>query len=96
VKLEKLKTLMAEYGYVAIGTWFVIWALTLAGFAIAISLGVAIESASGGLGLLGASYLATQLTKPLRIAATLGLTPIVAALIRKFRNKPESSAPPPA
>ncbi len=85
--LEKLKALLAEYGNVAIGTYLVIWLATLAGFAIAISLGVQVESASGGIGLLGASWLATKLTQPFRIAATLAATPLVAAVLRRLRGK---------
>ena len=96
MKLEKLKSLLAEYGNVALGTYLVIWILTLAGFATAISLGFEVEGAASGAGLAGASWLATKLTQPLRIAGTLALTPIVAAVLRKFRSKPASSAPPQA
>jgi hypothetical protein len=86
VTREKLKTLLAEYGNVAIGTYLIIWVLTLAGFAIAISLGVKVESAASGVGLAGATWVATKLTQPLRIAGTLALTPIVAAVLRKLRR----------
>lgn len=86
---EKLKNLLAEYGNVALGTYLVIWLLTLAGFAIAISAGVKVESATSGLGLAGASWLATKLTQPLRIAATLVLTPLVTVALRKLRRAPQ-------
>lgn len=85
---EKLKTLLAEYGRVAIWTYVVIWLLTLAGFAVAISLGLDVEGVASGIGLAGASWLATKLTQPLRIAGTLALTPIIAAVLRKVRGKP--------
>lgn len=91
---EKLKALLSEYGNVAIYTYLVIWVLTLAGFALAISLGVKVESAASGAGLLGATWLATKLTQPLRIAGTLALTPAVAALLRKLRGKADAKPAP--
>ena len=104
---EKLKTLLAEYGNVALVTYLVIWVLTLTGFAIAISTGVDVDAVLGsiarffgsswegrtsGAGLAGLTWLATKLTQPLRIAATLALTPFVAALLRKRRGLPEKPA----
>jgi hypothetical protein len=93
VTREKLKNLLSEYGNVAIWTYLVIWLLTLAGFAVAISAGVKVESATSGAGLLGASWLGTKLTQPLRIAGTLALTPVIAAVLKKLRKdkdvKPE-------
>jgi hypothetical protein len=88
VTREKLKTLLSEYGNVALVTYLVIWVLTLAGFAVAISMGIKVEGATSGAGLAGATWLATKLTQPLRIAATLALTPFVAALHRKLRGMP--------
>jgi hypothetical protein len=87
VTREKLKLLLEEYGRVAIVTYFAIFFLTLGGFALAITYGVKIESAQGGAGLLMASWLGTKLTQPLRIAATLALTPLVAAALRKRRKR---------
>jgi len=88
VTREKLKVLLEEYGRVAIGTYLVIWLSVLAGFAIAIASGFRTESTEGGAGVLIGAWVATKLTQPLRIAATLGLTPIVATLIRKWRRPP--------
>jgi len=92
VTREKLKNLLAEYGNVAIGTYLVIWLLTLAGFAIAISMGIKVEGAASGAGLAGATWLAAKLTQPLRIAATLALTPLIAAVLRKLRRKGETQS----
>lgn len=94
VTREKLKALLAEYGNVALYTYLVIWLLTLAGFAVAISFGVDVKGAAGGAGLLGATWLATKLTQPLRIFGTLALTPVVAAALRKLRRKPDPKAAP--
>jgi hypothetical protein len=90
--VEKLKALLAEYGNIALGTYIVIWLATMAGFAIAISMGVKVESAASGAGLLGASWVAAKLTQPIRIAATIAATPLVHAALRKLRGRP-SAAP---
>jgi hypothetical protein len=86
----RLKLLLEQYGPVALVTYFVIFALVLGGFAIAIHMGVHVQSAKGTLGTLGAAYVATKLTQPLRIAATLALTPLVAKLF--LRKRPDSSS----
>lgn len=76
----------------AIGTYFALFVVVLSGFALAITLGFSVESAPGNLGVLGAAYVATQLTKPLRIGATLVLTPLVARALARLRGprRPES------
>ncbi len=93
---QKLTALLEEYGPVAVYTYLGLWLLTWAGFALAISMGVTVESAQGGLGLLGASWVATKLTQPLRIAASLALTPLVAAALRRLRRSPNAPAEPPS
>jgi hypothetical protein len=90
VNKERLKALLAEYGRVAIWTYFVLFGLVLTGFAVAIASGVEVKSAQGHAGVLGAAWVATKLTQPLRIGATLLLTPLVARLATKVRRpKPE-------
>jgi hypothetical protein len=84
--LERLKALLNEYGPIAAATYFAIFGLVLAGFAIAIHAGVKVESAAGSAGTLMAAYVATQLTKPLRIGATLLLTPLIARVLRWKRT----------
>lgn len=103
---ERLKSLLAEYGRVAIWTYFILFGLTLSGFAVAIAAGVRVESTQGQAGVLGAAYVATKLTQPLRIGATLALTPLVARLAQRVRRSKardgeadaavESGAPPSA
>lgn len=85
---ERLKTLLEEYGPVAVVIYFSIFALVFAGFAIAISIGVPVESAAGTAGTLGAAYVATKLTQPLRILATLLLTPVIGRLVARFKPRP--------
>jgi hypothetical protein len=84
---SRMSALLAEYGKVAIWLYFTIFALVFAGFAIAISAGVEVESAAGGAGLAGAAWLATKVTQPVRILATLALTPLVARAIRWWQER---------
>lgn len=88
---ERLKALLAEYGRVALATYLSIFVLVLAGFSAAFALGFQGEgigegaSAFRGASLLGAAYLATKLVQPLRIVATVALTPVVASVIKRLR-----------
>lgn len=95
----KLKALLEEYGRVVIWVYLGIWLSVLAGFVVAISAGFNAKSASvSGWGVLGAAWLATKLTQPLRIAGTLLLTPAISATLKKWRvrgqpDKPQGQAP---
>jgi len=93
--VERIKALLAEYGRVALATYFGIFALVFAGFGLAIALGMNVASVEGQAGVLGAAYVATKLTQPLRIAATMALTPLVARVIGKFgKPRAEGLKPP--
>jgi len=86
-----MKGIFAEYGPLALVLYLTIFAITLAGFAVAISFGVETDSAAGSAGTLAAAWLATKLTQPLRILATLALTPLVAAGLKRLRpGKPDA------
>lgn len=93
---EKLKAHLEEYGRVAIWTYVIIWLTVLAGFIIAISAGVAVSTTSGGAGVLLSAWLATKLTQPLRIAGTLAATPVIAALLKKWRQRSQPAPRPDA
>ena len=80
---QRLEALLREYGSVAVGTYLALFGLTLAGFALAIGVGVEVEAASDGAGTLFAAWVATKLTQPVRILATLALTPLIARLRRR-------------
>ena len=84
---KNLKQLLAEYGRVAIVVYLVIFVAVLVGSYAAIRMGWKSESAAGTAGTLGAAYLATKLTQPIRIAATLALTPLVAKIHERFTRK---------
>ena len=90
---ERLSAHMAEYGKIALYTYLVLSLSAIIGFSIAIGAGVEPSSASGVLGVIGAGWVAAKATMPLRILATLGLTPVVAAVVRKYwPPKPKSDA----
>ncbi|HEY5946224.1 MAG TPA: hypothetical protein VIV40_12065, partial [Kofleriaceae bacterium] len=59
--------------------------LTIAGFSIAIGVGLGASSASGVIGVIGAGWVAAKATMPLRILATLALTPLMAAVVRRWK-----------
>ena len=88
-----MKGIFAEYGTLALVLYLIIFAVTLAGFAVAISFGVETDSAAGSAGTLAAAWLATKLTQPLRILATLALTPLVAAVLKRLRPKKPDAQP---
>jgi hypothetical protein len=92
---ERLKALVVEYGSLALWVYFAIFALVLFGFAAAISMGVHVASRAMTVGTWGAAYVATKITQPLRIAATLVLTPVVMKVLRlKKRPRPQETAKP--
>lgn len=88
---DRLEALLAKYGKLALIIYFGIFGLVLAGFAIAIRAGVQVETAAGEAGTLAAAWVATKLTQPLRIIATLVLTPIVGKVLDRFKKAPPAA-----
>ena len=84
---KTLKHILTEYGAVAAVVYFAIFFAVLGGFWLAIRAGWRPESAAGSVGAFTAAYLATKLTQPLRIAATLLLTPLVAKGYERVRGR---------
>jgi hypothetical protein len=76
--------MFAEYGSLAITIYFVIFGVTFAAAAIALSMGFDVEGVEEGAGLAAGAWLVTKITQPIRILVTLALTPIVG----KYRKKP--------
>ncbi|MBC7788819.1 MAG: hypothetical protein H7Z74_02635 [Anaerolineae bacterium] len=70
--------MFAKYGPVAAAVYFTIFFAVLSGFWAAIHFGWRPGSSGGEVGAFTAAYIATKVTQPLRIAATLALTPLVA------------------
>ena len=91
---ERFKALLAEWGPLFFIVWFGIFGLVLVGFALAIKFGFRVESSAGTWGTWGAAWVATQVVKPVRIAATIVITPALGALLRRFRRS--RSIPPAA
>lgn len=79
---ERWKTLMAEYGRLAIWVYFTIFFGLWAAFIVAIRLGFQVDGAGGTTGSVLGAYAAVKLTQPVRILATLGLTPPLERVLR--------------
>ncbi len=84
----RLEKLLAEYGKVALITYLVLSVLAIVGFSVAIAAGANPTSATGFFGVIAAGWLAAKATVPLRILATLAITPLLATLIRRLSKKP--------
>jgi hypothetical protein len=94
VNKERIKALLAEYGRIALYTYLALFALSMTVFSVLLTLGFDVKSAGAGIGVLGGAWLASKAIQPLRIGATLVLTPIVARVVQKLVRKP--TAPEPA
>lgn len=90
----KLQQLLAEYGPVAVAIYLTLFFGVLIGIYLAINAGWAPEGVAGNASAWTAAYLATKLTQPLRIAATLVLTPLVGKLWQRNKAKSEPASPP--
>jgi hypothetical protein len=84
----RLEKLLAEYGKVALVTYLTLSLTAIAGFSVAIAIGAEPSTATGFFGVIAAGWLAAKATMPIRILATLGLTPLVAALVRRVGRRP--------
>jgi hypothetical protein len=95
----RFRELILEYGIIALIVHYIIFAIVIVGFWLAIRSGWRSTSAAGTAGTWGAAYIAAKITQPLRIIATLAITPFVARAYERITGKkrggPESSPPPP-
>jgi hypothetical protein len=91
---DRLKELLAVYGRVALAIYVVLFVLVLGGFALAIGSGYEPEGTAANAGVLASAWVATKLTQPIRILATLALTPLVAYLLGRRRKTAEGPATP--
>ncbi|WP_240359232.1 hypothetical protein [Pyxidicoccus trucidator] len=89
--MARFKNLMLEYGPLAIAVNYAIFGLVIVGFYAAIQLGFQAESTGEKAGSWAAAYAASQVVKPLRLAAVFVLTPLIARIppVARFieRNK---------
>jgi hypothetical protein len=84
---KNFQALLAEYGAVFVVVYFAIFFAVLGAFWVGISTGWRPASAVGNVGAFTAAYLATKVTQPIRIAASVALTPLVARLYEKVTGK---------
>lgn len=83
---KTLKQILAEYGAIAVVVYLGIFFAVLGAAWGAINLGWKPASLTANVGAFTAAYLATKVVQPFRIAATLALTPIIAAGISRLRG----------
>lgn len=87
---DKLKKLLEEYGPIAVTIYLVLFAAVLIGAYVAIHAGWSPTGVAGNAGAWTAAYVVTKLTQPLRIGATLVLTPLAGRLWRRDHStKPD-------
>jgi hypothetical protein len=90
---KTLKNLLVEYGATAIVVYLAIFFVVLFGFWAAIRFGWEPSGAMANVGAFTAAYLATKLTQPLRIIATLAVTPLVARVVDRMVKRRPAPAP---
>jgi hypothetical protein len=87
---KTLKKLAVEYGSIAVVVYLGIFTLVIVGFWAAIRFGWSPSSAVANAGAWTAAYLATKLTQPLRIVATIAVTPVIARILSRTGSAPPS------
>lgn len=88
---KTIQNMLVEYGAVAVVVYFVIFFLVIFGFWAAIRFGWQPSSAAGTVGTWTAAYIATKLTQPLRVIATLAVTPLVAKVYERVTGRARKS-----
>ena len=88
---KTFRNILAEYGTTALVVYLAIFAVVLGGFWLGIVFGWRPSSVAGNAGAFTAAYLATKVTQPLRIAATLVLTPLVARAWERLTGRAPAS-----
>ena len=90
----RFRELILEYGIIALIVHYVIFAVVIVSFWLAIRAGWQPTSTAGTAGSWGAAYIAAKITQPLRIVATLAITPFIARLYERFtgRRRPVNNA----
>jgi hypothetical protein len=84
---KTVQNLLVEYGAVAVVVYFTIFFVVIFGFWAAINFGWQPSSTAGNLGAWTAAYIATKLTQPLRIMATIAITPLAAKLYERMTGR---------
>ena len=87
---KTLKNIAVEYGSIAVVVYLAIFALVLVGFWAAIRFGWSSSSTAANVGAWTAAYIATKVTQPLRIVATVAVTPLIARIFSRTSSAPPS------
>ena len=85
--LLRFRNLVVEYGVIALIVHYVIFGLVIVGFWAAMRAGWNSDGAAGNAATWGAAYLATKAVQPIRILATLGVTPFIARIYEKTTGR---------
>ena len=85
--LARFRDLILEYGVIAVIVHYVIFAIVIVGFWAAIRAGWHTTSTAGSVGTWTAAYIAAKITQPLRIIATIAVTPFVARVYERVTGK---------
>jgi hypothetical protein len=88
---KTIKNLLVEYGTVAVIVYLAIFFLVIFGFWAAIRFGWEPTSTAGNVGIWTAAYIATKVTQPLRIAATIALTPFIAKIYERVTGRAKTA-----
>jgi hypothetical protein len=82
--------MLVEYGMVAVVVYLAIFFLVIFAFWAAIRFGWQPSGVAANVGIWTAAYIATKLTQPLRIIATLAVTPFIARIFERITGKKKS------
>jgi hypothetical protein len=84
---ERIKLLFEKYGYIAVGVFVGVSALTYAAAYLVVSLGWKPQSTAGEVTTYGIAYVVYRLLLPVRIAVAAALTPLLAKVLSNIRAK---------
>ena len=87
---KTLKNIALEYGSIAVVVYLSIFTLVIVGFWAAIRFGWSPEGTAANVGAWTAAYVATKVTQPLRIVATVAVTPVIARIFSRTGSAPPS------
>ena len=88
---KTVQKIFVEYGAIAVVVYFAIFFLVIFAFWAAIRFGWQPSSVAGTVGIWTAAYIATKITQPLRIIATLAVTPLVAKIYERITSRMRKS-----
>jgi hypothetical protein len=84
---QRLADMLAEYGKVGLVIYFSISIATIIGFCIAFGLGLEPSDATGVIGVIVAGWIAGKATIFIRIPICLAITPPIAELLKRRRQR---------